>query len=115
MTLSAFIAVLISVESGGNDWVPGDKGKAVGALQIHRGVVEDVNRFAGTRFTHRDMHRRDVAIYCATVYLTHYCTKERLGHVPTAEDFARVWNGGPDGWKEPATIRYWKRVQPKLK
>lgn len=114
MTLSAFLSVLILVESGGDDTARGTRGER-GALQIRPCVVQDVNRFAGTRYRVADMHRRDVAEFVATVYLTHYCTRERIGHTPTAEDFARIWNGGPDGWREPATVRYWRRVQPKLK
>ena len=29
-----------------------------------------------------------------------YATKAQLGHEPTAEDVARIHNGGPDGWKK---------------
>ena len=105
---------MIAVESGGNDAAIGDHGRARGALQIHRSVVADVNRIAGTHYRWEDMHRRDVAVYVAGVYLAHYVTEERLGHKPTAADAARIWTGGPDGWKEPATKRYWRRVQQKL-
>jgi hypothetical protein len=26
------------------------------------------------------------------------------------EDAARIWNGGPNGWKKKATDSYWQKV-----
>jgi len=114
MNLSALLAAMIIVESGGNDAAIGDGRQARGALQIHACVVDDVNRIAGTRFTHRDAHRRDVAIWMATTYLGHYGNPRRLGRAPSAEDLARIWVGGPTGPKRPSTLRYWKRVERQL-
>ena len=33
-----------------------------------------------------------------------YATKAQLGHEPTAEDVARIHNGGPDGWKKTPRV-----------
>ena len=41
------ITSLVQVESRGNSNAIGDNGKAIGCLQIHKGVVEDVNRIYG--------------------------------------------------------------------
>ena len=30
---------------------------------------------------------------------------------PTAEVLVRIHNGGPDGWKNPATLKYWQKVK----
>ena len=38
----------------------------------------------------------------------------RTGRIPTAETYARIWNGGPDGWKKPTTAAYWRKVRAKL-
>jgi len=114
MNLSALFAAMITVESAGNDAAIGDQRRARGALQIHACVVHDVNRIAGTRFTHRDAHRRDVALWMATTYLGHYGNPQRLGHAPTPEDYARIWVGGPTGPKRASTLRYWKRVERQL-
>ena len=47
--------------------------------------------------------------------MKHYATEARLGHPPTNEDLARIHNGGPDGYKKPATVGYWQKVQSHLK
>ncbi|XP_022088600.1 lysozyme-like [Acanthaster planci] len=44
-------------------------------------------------------------------YMERYAIYSRLGHNPTCEDFARIHNGGPNGFKNPATIPYWDKVK----
>ena len=105
------LAALLAVESGGNDRAVGDHGRAIGALQIHAAVVQDVNRRHGTRYTHAGMTRRRDAVAVATLYLGTYATRERLGRPVTDADRARIWNGGPDGWRKAATVAYAERVR----
>jgi len=45
------------------------------------------------------------------VYWDRYATEERLEHIPTDEDRARIHNGGPNGYKKESTVKYWKKVQ----
>ena len=40
-----------------------------------------------------------------------YATEKRLGRPVTDQDRARIHNGGPNGWKSPATIGYWSKVK----
>ena len=112
--LSQLLAVLILIESGGNPLAVGDGGRARGALQIHSCVVEDVNRFDHTHYTWDDafslLKSQDIFLR----YVRHYATRERLGHEPTAEDVARIWNGGPNGYLKPSTLKYWRRVERRL-
>jgi len=112
MISALFLAALIQVESGGNDLAIGDHQQALGCLQIHREVVLDVNRLTGRSYKHVDAFDRDKAIRIATVYLQHYGAQ--LGHEPTLEDYARIWNGGPHGWRNPHTVAYWHRVHAQL-
>lgn len=110
MNLSALIAALIAVESGGRDNAIGDGGRAIGALQIHKAVVVDVNRIAGTSYTHQQMTNRIAARRVCEIYLTHY------GKGCTTEQLARKWNGGgPSGDKKPSTLSYWNKVKKHLK
>lgn len=109
------LAALIAVESSGNDRAIGDHGKAFGCLQIHQAVVEDVNRVYGTHYRHADVFQRKTAIVVADRYLSIYATRNRLGHDPTNEDFARIWNCGPSGWKGSVTDGYWNKVKGKMK
>lgn len=105
---AAFLAALLAVESGGNDLAIGDGGRAIGALQIHRGVVDDVNRVHGTKYRHADMHDRKKAVRVASLYIATYAP----GASPEVQ--ARVWNGGPRGATKPATLGYWARVKREM-
>lgn len=121
--MSAFplilLQALIAVESGGNDRALGDYDKhgdpqAFGRLQIHHAVIADVRSITGRWVSLSDAYDRRKAAEICVVYLSHYCTAERLGHEPTMEDYARCWNGGPSGYKKPATLPYWRKVDAAL-
>ncbi len=98
----------MAVESGGRDQAIGDGGRALGPLQIHRAVVQDVNRFAGTSYRWEGMTNRADARKVCELYLTRYA-KGR-----SAEQAARIWNGGPDGYRKSSTLGYWSKVQRNL-
>lgn len=114
--LTFLIPVLIIVESGGNDNAIGDEGKAVGCLQIHECVIQDVNRVYKTTFTKEDRLNREKSIQICTLYLTYYGEKyeKKTGKKATEEVLARIWNGGPNGWKKESTIKYWNKVKKLL-
>ena len=111
----SLINALISVESSGKDNAVGDKGKAKGCLQIWEVVVIDVNRKFNTDYKHDDAFDRKKAIDICRKYLSIYATEARLGRKPTLEDYARIWNGGPNGFKKSATEKYWEKVKKALK
>ena len=108
MNYSALISALIAVESGGRDTAIGDNGRALGPLQIHRAVVVDVNRFAGTSYRWEGMTNRADARKVCDLYLTRYAKGKSL------QEAARIWNGGPNGHQKTATKAYWRRVQRHL-
>jgi hypothetical protein len=110
LDLDRLIPALVQVESNGNPRAVGDNGKALGQLQIWSVVVVDVNRAKGTRYTHKDAFDPAKAEAICRAYLSIYATPRRLGRTPTMEDAARIWNGGPNGWKKKATDSYWQRV-----
>ena len=107
--LSNLITALIAVESSGNDLAIGDNGRALGPLQIHRGVVLDVNRFTGSNYRWESMTNRAQARAVCDAYLQHY------GKGCSTEQLARRWNGGPSGDKKQATEAYWNKVRKYLK
>ncbi len=109
------IPALIQVESSDQDQAVGDRGLALGPLQIHRTVVADVNRIYGTAYKHKDMLVRHTAIDVCRKYLAFYGSEKRLGRRATVEDYARIWNGGPSGWKRKATEEYWQKVKRHLR
>ena len=109
MNLNNLITALMLVESSGNDMAIGDNGRALGPLQIHRGVVLDVNKITGSNYRHQDMTNRVAARAVCEAYLKHY------GKGKSLEQQARIWNGGPTGDRKPVTLAYWRRVQKAIK
>lgn len=85
-----------------------------GCLQISRKVLDDVQTITGRRLTVIDALNRPMAIWICQTYLDHWATRDLLGHEPTDEDRARIWNGGPEGWHKRDTIFYWWKVQREL-
>lgn len=111
MTYSHLITALMAVETGGcrnPDLAIGDGGRAIGSLQIHKAVVEDVNRFAGTSYSWKGMTNRADARKVCEIYLQRYAKGKSI------EDAARIWNGGPDGYRKSSTLAYWTKVQRNL-
>lgn len=112
------LTALIHVESGGNDRALGDYVNGAptrfGCLQIGDEVLADVRRISGQWVSRSDAFDRRKACSICIVYLSYWCDRERLGHEPTMEDFARTWNGGPTGPRKVSTITYWNRVRAVL-
>jgi hypothetical protein len=109
MNLNNLITALMIVESAGNDQAIGDNGRALGPLQIHRGVVLDVNRITGSNYRHSEMTNRVAARAVCEAYLKAY------GKGASTEQLARRWNGGPAGDRKSATEAYWAKVKKHLK
>jgi hypothetical protein len=107
-----FLNALEQVESRGNASAIGDNGRALGCLQIWQAVVTDANRIAGASYNHADAFDRTKARAIASIYLNYY--GRRIGHEPTNQDYARIWNGGPSGHQKTATLGYWSKVKKEL-
>lgn len=103
----------------------GLKNKAYGPMQIRQPCLDDVNRlyargikkkFGKAELTLADVKgNRTLSVWVFEKYLEHYATRERLGREPTDEDRARIWNGGPNGWKKASTRKYGQKVKSKLR
>jgi len=115
---SELIAALIQVESGGDPTAVGDGGKALGILQIHEDCWKDGCRFLGVSWDYKTgaLDPGKSRAVCVA-YLSGYgeAYRKATGKGPTGEIFARIWNGGPDGWRKKATLAYWAKVRAKLK
>lgn len=110
------VSALIQQESGGNDHAIGDNGKAYGCLQIWQSVLDDVNRRCGTKVKQQDLlGNRGLSIWVCEQYINMYATSKRLGRTPTLQDMARIWNGGPNGWKRSSTVGYWLSVNKRMR
>ena len=111
--LMMLIEAICFVESGCNPHAIGDNGKAWGCMQIHECVIFDVNRHYGTTYNHEDVFDPQVSYKVFSLYTKmwgdHLMIRE--GRKPTLEDLARIWNGGPQGYKKEATKKYWAKVK----
>lgn len=112
------LEALIQVESGGNDRAFGDrhkKEKAYGPLQVRQPCVDDVNRRYGTKIEAKNLlGDRATSMWVCQKYVEMYATPKQLGKEPTLEDMARIWNGGPGGWKRSDTLGYWSKVKRQM-
>jgi len=83
----------------------GDGGRAIGPLQIHQCVLDDVNRKFGMRFTCADLHDIEKAKIVARMYIEMWMERHR------EEIAARIFKGGPRGWNSETTDEYWKKIR----
>ena len=99
----------------------GDQGRSIGPYQIMRGYYNDAVQQnpsltnGGRSYENvRGPGSLSYGIEVGNAYMERYATKRRLGRTPTYEDFARIHNGGPNGYKSPATVKYWREVKSRL-
>lgn len=111
-----FVDALIRVESNGRNNAIGDKGKAVGCLQIWTVVVDDVNQVSKKKYSYSDRKDRAKSIEICKAYLNRWGNyyQKKTGKVPTQEVYAKIWNGGPNGHKNARTDQYWTKVRAYL-
>ncbi len=122
------------IESKGDANSVGDNGNAVGAYQLHKIYVDDVNRSLALRgiknaFTYKNRWNRNKSRDMVMVYTEHYATKawnkiwnngqfattkKREGFMKYFELQTRIHNGGPRGYRLPATKKYWLKVKERL-
>lgn len=116
-----FLKALALVESGGNPEAIGDGGDSWGLYQLQAAYVQDASEWGladgviDKPFEHSDAfnpERAELIIYC---YMKRYATPKRLGRQPTVEDWARIHNGGPNGYRKlEATQPHWNKVKINL-
>ena len=91
---------------------------AVGIAQIRMICVEDVNRILQAPVFGPDDRLDPVASKeIFKIYLAHYGDRvynKMTGKKPSLEVYARIWNGGPTGWRKKTTLGYWKKVKAEL-
>lgn len=100
-------AAIAMVESGGDPHCrPGDAGQAVGILQIRPIMLRDVNRIVGeNRYSLDDRRNVRKSVEMFVIHSMHYWPNGG------PEQWARAWNGGPQGPQREATAGYWQKVQ----
>lgn len=118
ITLTQLILALCLVESNCDPNAIGDGGDAVGILQIHHCVIDDVNRIYGTEYVYADRYDPMLSKMICRKYLSYWgeVYTKRTNKNPTAEVLSKIWNGGALAYekKNPIDIRkldnYWRKV-----
>jgi len=104
--LDELIEKVWRVESGHRlDPPVGDGGEAVGPLQIHKCVIDDVNRHWQTSFSYADRRDLQKSKRIAKLYIAMWFD------IHKQEIAARIYNGGPRGWQKKTTDVYWQKIQ----
>ena len=109
ISLVSLFSAIAQVESSGG--LTSDN-----VYQISEEYIADVNGGIGrerAKYSLRDRLDRDASErimieYWAVHGLAYY---RKTGKTPSAEVLARIHNGGPNGWRKPATLKYWHRVK----
>ena len=122
ITFDQLIFALAIVESSLNPLAVGDNGNAVGYLQITPAVVEDVNTFYGTTYHMDDRYDTRKSVEICKKYLKYWgeVFEKKTGRPPSAEIYAKMWNGGCYAWKktDPKVLKnldtYWNKVNKQL-
>lgn len=104
-----FVHAVHMVETGGRlGPIVGDKGRALGPLQIHESYWFD----SGARGQYKDVTDLQFASKVMRAYLQRYARNAlKNGDWKTC---ARIHNGGKNGNKKSETLAYWNKVKKHL-
>lgn len=105
---SEFIRKIGQIESGNTDSITGDSGRGKGRFQIYNICVKGSGLHDLLGYSHNDMfnHKKSVHVFWATMGIFCHTYAQKHGHYPTYEQLARMWCGGPEGYKKNATLNY---------
>jgi len=113
MPIDCLVEAIIQVESRGDSTAKGDRGWAVGVLQIWPIMVREVNRIqekngSDVRYVYTDRYSVKKSIEMFHIWREYYHPDSDW------ETIARCWNGGPSGSSHHKTKCYWNKVRREL-
>lgn len=118
MNIDNLIIALIIQEGASCDSDHWDvNGRAVGCLQIHEGILIDLKNMCNKTYNMEDMKSFVLSIQACREWLELWGKKyqKKVGKEADYEQLARMWNGGPNGYKKDATLKYWQGVKSKIR
>jgi hypothetical protein len=110
-------AILLTEDWRGKIGKYGEKGP----YQILPNVIKDIETYDGIRYSMKDCLDIDISKEIFARYINIWV--RRTNAPRTYETYAKIWNGGPWGWKsskktKKANInlnRYWRKVKSHMK
>jgi Destabilase len=106
--IDRLLDAIASVESNANPRAVGDRGRALGAFQIHKRYWRDGTRFLGVSWSYDLARDPAKARQVVRAYLRRY------GKGKTLLQMARIHNGGPRGHRKKATLKYARKIAKAL-
>lgn len=85
---------------------------ARGPFQFHRQAWVDATKFLKVSWPYSQAHDYGKARACASGYMQYWGV--HYGRT-TEEDYARIFNGGPKGWRKASTRVYWQQVSAHIR
>ena len=105
------LAAMCEVESNGDCSKVGKVGE-LGCYQIRECFwIDALEHDPDIGGEYEDVIDREYAEKVIYAFWDRYATEERLGRPVTDEDRARMHNGGPNGYKKTATVKYWNKIK----
>ncbi len=96
---------IAKIESNNRSNAVGDKGRAIGAYQIHRAYWKDGTRILKVKWDYKEAFHPGKARRVVKAYLRHY------GRGKSLVQMARIHNGGPRGYRKKATLGYARKIR----
>jgi hypothetical protein len=103
--LEILLDAIAEIESKNRPGAIGDKGRAIGAYQIHRTYWKDGTRILGVDWSYIEAFDPKRARRVVRAYLLHY------GKGRSLMDMARIHNGGPKGYNKTSTLVYARKIR----
>jgi len=112
-TDSDFINAIGHIETLNTDSLIGDSGRAYGRYQIHDICVTASGLKNLLNYEHKDMFDSVKAerVFWAVMGINCHTYAQKYGKYPEYGDLVRMWNGGPLGYQNEATLNYLKKFK----
>jgi len=112
-TDSDFINAIGHIETLNTDSLIGDSGMAYGRYQIHDICVTASGLKNLLNYQHKDMFDSVKAerVFWAVMGINCHTYAQKYGKYPDYGDLVRMWNGGPLGYQNEATLNYLKKFK----
>ena len=111
--LRPFLDAIAKVESNHDDSAIGDAGRAIGRYQIWRTYWSDaLVKAPSIGGEYEDCKGKVYAERVLVAYMLRYAAQAVKDK--DYETLARIHNGGPQGHKRKATLKYWEKVEKAL-
>jgi hypothetical protein len=110
---SEFIAKIGTIETGGTDSITAEQGRGVGRYGIYNVCVRGSGLMDLLGYEHIDMMSKEKSdhVFWAMMGIFCYQYAQKHGHYPNYEDLARMWAGGPTGYKKNSTLKYLEKFK----